>query len=311
MKKRIITGAILILVLTPIFVIELLLPLFLVVMFLFAGMASYEIMNLKREEKSPIFITVTVIILTLLTTAVAAIWMSKGLANEKYSDFFNKVSEYDFFPALAIAPFAIMGLFITTPKFSIELLGRSIISIMYIGLAFASLITIRLMGVSIIVYLFLITILTDTFAYAFGSKFGKTQMSKNISPKKTWEGAIAGTVIATVLAGLFGLFLGPASATSNYNSILSIFSELGIKERYIQALVIIPITFFASVLAQIGDLVGSKIKRSYDIKDFGSIFPGHGGVVDRFDSALFVSMFLVIVFMLISLIFPLPEVIII
>ena len=166
------------------------------------------------------------------------------------------------------------------------------------------------MDVSIIVYLFLITILTDTFANIFGSKFGKTQMSKNISPKKTWEGAIAGTVIATILAGLFGLFLGPASASSNYNSILSIFSSLGTKEKYIQALVMIPLTFFSSIIAQIGDLVGSKLKRSYDIKDFGTIFPGHGGVMDRFDSALFVSMFLVIVFMLISFAFPLSEVII-
>ncbi|NMA05571.1 MAG: phosphatidate cytidylyltransferase [Acholeplasmataceae bacterium] len=310
MKKRIITGSILILILTPIFILEPLMPLFLVVMFLFAGMASYEIMTLKKEEHTPIFITVIVIILTLITTAAASLWMSKGLVNDKYSDFFNKVKEYDFFPVLAVAPFVIMGLFITTPKFKIELLARAIISIMYVGLAFASLITIRLMDVSIIVYLFLITILTDTFAYIFGSKFGKTQMSKNISPKKTWEGAIAGTVIATILAGLFGLFLGPASASSNYNSILSIFSSLGTKEKYIQALVMIPLTFFSSIIAQIGDLVGSKLKRSYDIKDFGTIFPGHGGVMDRFDSALFVSMFLVIVFMLISFAFPLSEVII-
>ena len=100
MKKRIITGSILILILTPIFILEPLMPLFLVVMFLFAGMASYEIMTLKKEEHTPIFITVIVIILTLITTAAASLWMSKGLVNDKYSDFFNKVKEYDFFLCL-------------------------------------------------------------------------------------------------------------------------------------------------------------------------------------------------------------------
>lgn len=309
MKTRIITGTILLLVLTPIFTIEVLLPAFFLVVFAFAGIASYEIMNLKKDEKTPVFITVIVIILTLITTAVAAIWMGQGLASKNYSNFFEEVSKYNFFPVLALAPFAVLGLFITTPKFNIDLLGRSIISIMYIGIAFASLITVRLMGNAFIIYLFLITILTDTFAYSFGSKFGKTQMSKNISPKKTWEGAIAGTVIATILAGSFALFFGITKKEITFNyldrTLFTYFSGMNGK-YYLQALIIIPVTLFASALGQIGDLVGSKIKRSYDVKDFGMIFPGHGGVIDRFDSALFVSMFLVITFMVIALIFPVP-----
>ncbi len=307
MKKRIITGSILLLVLIPIFIIEPLLPLFFVVMFGFAGIAAYEIMTIKKEEHVPIFITIIVIILTLFTMVMAALWMSQGIVAPKYGKYLEEINKYDLFPLFALSPFLIMALFITTPKFNVELLGRSIIAIMYIGIAFASVITLRLMGVRFVVYLFLITISTDTFAYVFGSKFGKTQMSKNISPKKTWEGAISGTVIATILAGLFALFYGAFKGNFNpeaHKTLLSSFSSLGDYHRAIQTLILIPTTCLASVFGQIGDLIGSKMKRSYDVKDFGNIFPGHGGVIDRFDSALFVSLFLVVVFMVVQIIFP-------
>jgi phosphatidate cytidylyltransferase len=148
------------------------------------------------------------------------------------------------------------------------------------------------------------------FAYFFGIRFGKHKMSPKISPKKSWEGAIAGTVIATVLASCFALFYGylfePGSFLNGTGqlTLLENITSLGSAPLYIQALVIVPITMIASILGQIGDLVASRLKRTYDIKDFGKVFPGHGGVLDRFDSAIFVSLFLVAVFMAMNQIFP-------
>jgi phosphatidate cytidylyltransferase len=135
-------------------------------------------------------------------------------------------------------------------------------------------------------------------------------MSPKISPKKSWEGAIAGTLIATVLASCFALFYGylfePGTFLNGTGqlTLLENITSLGSAPLYIQALVIVPITMIASILGQIGDLVASRLKRTYDIKDFGKVFPGHGGVLDRFDSAIFVSLFLVAVFMAMNQIFP-------
>lgn len=308
MKKRIITGAILLLTLIPIFLIEVLLPLFYVVIFIFTAIGCYEIVNIKKDEKAPIAATTIIIILTLFTMLIASLWMSQGLTSAKYQDFFNLIGKYDLFPLFALTPFLILTLFVTMSHFDVELLGRSMLAIMYIGVSFASVLTLRLMGVRFVIYLFLITILTDMFAYFIGVKFGKHKMSKNISPKKSWEGAIAGTVIATILASLFALYYDIFKGNLNqegYMTLLSSFSSLGDESRGIQALVIVPITLIASMFGQIGDLIASKLKRSYEVKDFGYIFPGHGGVIDRFDSALFVSLFLVVAFMVIQIIFPL------
>ena len=191
-------------------------------------------------------------------------------------------------------------------------IGKSITIIYYMGLGAAAISILRLMGVKFIVFLFMVTIFTDMFAYFFGIKFGKHKMSPKISPKKSWEGAIAGTVIATVLASTFALFYGyifPPGSFFNTGitqmTLIDNITSFGKDNLFLAALIIVPITFVASVLGQIGDLVASRLKRTYKIKDFGKIFPGHGGILDRFDSAIFVSLFLVAVFMAMNQLFPL------
>ncbi len=146
------------------------------------------------------------------------------------------------------------------------------------------------------------------FAYFFGVKFGKHKMAPNISPKKSYEGAIAGTIIATIVASCFALFYSIFKGNLNPEGFLTIFSQtsaIGNLSRGKQALVIIPLTFVGSIVGQFGDLVASKFKRTYNLKDFGTIFPGHGGVMDRFDSAIFTSMYLVLILTIIQVIFPL------
>lgn len=88
-------------------------------------------------------------------------------------------------------------------------------------------------------------------------------------------------------------------------TLLDNFSSLGESNPlWVQALIIVPVTFLGSIFAQIGDLVASRLKRTYNIKDFGTILPGHGGLLDRFDSVLFVALFLTAVFLLIYRAFP-------
>ena len=113
---------------------------------------------------------------------------------------------------------------------------------------------------------------SDTGAYFFGISMGKHKLAPILSPKKTIEGSIGGLLTAAVLSFIFGLIL--------------YFSEI-IYFEYTFWFVLIG--FVGAVFGQIGDLAASVIKRKTNIKDFGKIMPGHGGVLDRFDSILFVA----------------------
>lgn len=115
---------------------------------------------------------------------------------------------------------------------------------------------------------------TDTFAYFTGVFFGKHKMSPVISPKKTWEGAIGGVLI-TAIANVVIYFV--------YNKWFFSVPFTG-WEWY----AVIPISIILSVISIFGDLTASLIKRNYGIKDYGNLIPGHGGIMDRIDSAIFV-----------------------
>ena len=130
-----------------------------------------------------------------------------------------------------------------------------------IGMLFNLIIVIRNINVYLLLYLLSITIFTDTFAYIIGCLIGKHKMCPEISPKKSWEGAIA------------GLIGGSAVSMIIYSNLVGAFT--------IKAFII---TLILSIVGQMGDLVYSKIKRENDIKDFSNIMPGHGGILDRLDS---------------------------
>ena len=119
--------------------------------------------------------------------------------------------------------------------------------------------------------------ITDIFAYFSGRLFGKHKLIPEISPKKTIEGSIGGILFCTASFVLFGVIVG---------------AQLGSTPNY---LVLGALGFLVSVLSQIGDLFASLIKREHDVKDYGKIFPGHGGVMDRFDSVIATAPLLLIV----------------
>lgn len=110
---------------------------------------------------------------------------------------------------------------------------------------------------------------SDTFALFAGMLFGKHKLAPELSPKKTVEGAIGGFVGAIVCSMLYGLIIKTWFGFEVNYFLLALYGALG------------------SPIAQMGDLSFSYIKRQYGIKDFGNIFPGHGGVLDRFDSVIF------------------------
>lgn len=127
-------------------------------------------------------------------------------------------------------------------------------------------------GKFLVWYIFLAAWGTDTFAYISGKLFGKHKLSR-ISPKKTVEGSLGGIIGAT--------FLGII-----YTVIINNFIQTDINYIYIFIVLIA-----LSILSQIGDLAASSIKRYVDIKDFGNLIPGHGGMLDRIDSIIFIAPF--------------------
>lgn len=137
---------------------------------------------------------------------------------------------------------------------------------LFLGVSFSYLITIRNMDVLYLIYVILVTIMSDTFAFFVGTQIGKHKLCPTISPKKTVEGMIGGL--------FFGTFLG----TVFFKTFIDVSASL---------FLVIVISLILSLISEFGDLVFSAIKRRYGVKDYGNIMPGHGGVLDRLDSILF------------------------
>ncbi len=120
---------------------------------------------------------------------------------------------------------------------------------------------------------------TDVFAYIIGKRIGKTKFSK-VSPNKSIEGCIAGTIGAIIACLLYTVAL---NLISGYE---------------ISYLTIAIISLVLSIIGQIGDFSASVIKRYFDVKDFSNLFPGHGGMIDRIDSVMFIAPFAYILFLM-------------
>lgn len=126
----------------------------------------------------------------------------------------------------------------------------------------------------------------DTAAYFAGRAFGKRKLAPIVSPNKTVEGAIGG-VVGSIIAGML--------LTAAYTLLSSGYNVISIQMRPKHYLVLLFMGAIASVLGILGDLFASAVKRQAGIKDYGTIFPGHGGILDRFDSVMFIAPFVAIV----------------
>ena len=160
----------------------------------------------------------------------------------------------------------------------------------YIALPLAMLVQLRQQwaGAFLILYLLLVVWSGDIFAYFVGKAIGRHLMAPHISPKKTWEGAIASLIASMAIGGSLFYYSSQVSTT---------FLQLGLIQRRdgmfgLEKPALVPILLLTAILniaAQLGDLVESLIKRGAGVKDSGAILPGHGGMLDRIDALLFAA----------------------
>lgn len=139
-------------------------------------------------------------------------------------------------------------------------------------------------GICYVVMALMAAWIPDAGAYFVGTAIGKTKMCPDISPKKTVEGAVGGLCTSAVVFVLF---------TMAYKAIMANYFNTFFNVNYVAVAVVMVI---AAMISMVGDLSASLLKREYQIKDFGKILPGHGGVVDRFDSVYFVLPYIMLVF---------------
>ncbi len=152
-------------------------------------------------------------------------------------------------------------------KYSINDAFYLIGGLLFLGISMSLLILIRSIDINLLIFLLIIPMATDIFAYITGMLIGKHPLLTEISPKKTIEGMIGGTIMGVFISAMF-----------HHTVIDPNFSKIEL----------LAICTFLSVLGQYGDLVFSAIKRYFGKKDFSNLIPGHGGILDRLDSIIFV-----------------------
>ena len=167
---------------------------------------------------------------------------------------------------LILMVYLLPTLFISKNKYETKDAFYLFAVVILLGMAFHSMIVIRNESIYLFAYLVLIPIITDTTAFIVGTLIGKRKIAPLISPSKTIAGSISGSIVATCLCSCFYCLL-----VSDANILITVIVSL-----------------ILSIMGQLGDLLFSKIKRENDIKDYSNLIPGHGGVLDRIDSFIFV-----------------------
>lgn len=255
MKQRIISAIIMLLIVIPVFIIGG--DLFKVFILVIAMAGLKEYLDIKETKKEiPMFIKL-----------LAYLFIPFILFTINISDALVMNIDFRIITGLFLVLLLPVVLYHKRETYSINDANYVFLGVMFLGIAMSLFNTYFEINKYLLLYLVLITVMTDTFAYITGLLIGRHKLLEVISPKKTWEGLIGGTI--------FGVFL----ATCFYITVIDVNVSLWL---------LIGVTLFLSIVGQFGDLFFSAIKRYFDKKDFSNLMPGHGGILDRLDSLIFV-----------------------
>ena len=244
MKTRVITAIVALIVFLPLLFLGG--DYFKFTTFALGVMAMYEIVRMTFKETN-------IVVLGLSSLAGALLFLNE------------EITQLQLYGLLFLILVGMLATVVATGhKIKLVEIGSIIFVTAYIFIGFYCLFMIRNFSLSHVAYLLLTIWFTDSFAYFGGMKFGKNKLSPKISPNKSIEGSVIGSLSSIVIALLFFY-------TTN------IFSSL---------LVAIAITLVVSAVGQFGDLIESAYKREYQVKDSSNLLPGHGGIFDRFDSVI-------------------------
>lgn len=275
MKQRVITAIVLLLILALV-VWQINTPLFILVVAFLSAVASNEIMKCAKVTNKYLLgmgTAVAALIPVFATKATLSPWVNVNT----FAVVIDMLPVLPCITILVISYFLAMIFGYNHTKF--EDVAITVMASVVVPFGFSMFPRLRdfggntsQMGIYLIFYGLITALGTDTGAQLGGMAFGKHKMSPNISPKKTVEGAISGVIVSFVL-NVVAILL--------YNH----FAENALDKALIITLLVAEP--FIAFLSMMGDLSASVLKRNFEVKDFGKIFPGHGGVMDRFDSSLF------------------------
>ena len=257
MKTRVISALVLLMLVIPIFLQGGIL--FTGAIILVSMLGLKEFIDIKETKKKlPIFIKLLAYILVVL------IMLSTELSVDS-----KLVIDFRIITGLCLAILLPLVLYHKREVYSINDACYMFTGVLFLGIALSFFNTYYLMDPNLLIYLLLITVVTDSYALFTGKLVGKTKLLEEISPKKTWEGFIGGSIVGTFVSVMF------------YKTVIN-------PEVVMSTLIII--TAFLTIIGQLGDLFFSAIKRYFNKKDFSNLMPGHGGVLDRLDSIIFVML---------------------
>ncbi len=255
MKTRIISALVLLVIFIPLLLIGKL-P-FAIFMTLVALLGLKELLDIrKKNHELPFLVEISSYIIVSFMT----------LSHYQSKDLYF-LMDYRLMSAIMFVFLAPIVFINDNNKYNFSDALYFIASTIFLGLSFNLFILVRNFSLEYVIFLFLISIFTDTFAYITGKYIGKNKLAPRISPNKTIEGLLGGTIM--------GVFI----STVYYTTVIDTGADLGF---------IICITTLLSLIGQLGDLIFSAIKRYYGVKDFSNLIPGHGGVLDRLDSIIFI-----------------------
>lgn len=255
MKQRILTAVIALIVFVPLVLIGSW-P-FTVVAYLVATIALYELLRMNVAVKVKTSFIIAMIFLWLLIFPTPEISFGSVL-----------ITKYDILITYLVV--LLLSIVISKNKITFDQVGFIFVATLYIGIAFYLISVTRQTGLNYLLFILFTIWATDSGAYFMGKFFGKRKLWPAISPNKTIGGALGGFLLA-VITGIVFQLIYPFELPFH---------------------TIVAVSAVISIFGQLGDLVASAIKRYYQVKDSGSIFPGHGGIIDRFDSLLFVVIIL-------------------